>query len=168
MAGGGEDDHPHLVVGQPQRLRELELDVPDALGGFVDGQPLAVPVGDAAAGLDVDVELRRHLVDALDDHVGLGEAALEVAGLPAILGALHVALAHLLDVEHGHEGRARLHGLARGGDRGQDFVLDLDEAEGLAREVEVAHGLSAEYVETSIEFLSGRRRSARSGARRSA
>ena len=98
-------DDPHLVLLEPERLRELALDVPHALRGLVDGEPRAVPLRDAAAGLDVDVVLGRQRVAALADQVRLGESTLDVAALAHVDRLLDVAL----------RGAARRPGPARAG-----------------------------------------------------
>ena len=135
----GLHHHAHLVFLESQGLRQLALDVPHALGGLVDGEPLAVPLRDAAAGLDVDVVLRRQREVALADQVRLGQSAVDVAALAHVDRLLHVSFTGPLDVQDRHPRGVRLHGLARGERGGEHVVLHLDQAQGLGGDVDGLH-----------------------------
>jgi hypothetical protein len=62
-------------------LRDLLADAPDCLGRDVDVESVAHPVARRLVRLECVVQQRRGAVLGLDDRVGVGESALEVAAL---------------------------------------------------------------------------------------
>ena len=93
--------HVHAVGIEPERLGELPARVEDALRRDPDAQLVLRPVGDGAVRLEGLLHLGGRAVLGLDDHVGLGEARLDVAALALarILGEALLGEA-LLEVDH--------------------------------------------------------------------
>ena len=72
-------DHAHAVGGQLELLRDRVAHAPDELRRDVDLERLALPAADRLVGLERVVEDDLRAVLALDDHVRLGEARVDVA-----------------------------------------------------------------------------------------
>jgi hypothetical protein len=93
--------HVHEIGLDAEALRELVAGVEDALGRDPDAELVLGPVGDRAVRFERLLHVRGRAVLGLDDHVGLGEARLDVA--PLILrGILGEALLGepLLEIDH--------------------------------------------------------------------
>jgi hypothetical protein len=94
-------DHAHLVGGQTESPRDLVADPPHVLGRDVDDELVAFPVADRLVRLERVVEDGLGAVGRLDDGVGLGEAALDVAaGVRARVAVELLRPDRLLGVEH--------------------------------------------------------------------
>ena len=88
-------DDADLALRDAEHLGQLVAHRGGALRGRVDGEPVVAPVGHDAVRLHRAVRLHLRAVRRVDHHVGLGEAALDVAdGRPAraaLVGPAHVA-----------------------------------------------------------------------------
>ena len=74
-------DDPNLVGRQAQLPGDLVPHAPDELGRDVDVEAVALPLADRLVGLHRVVEDGLGAELGLDDGIGLGEAALDVAAL---------------------------------------------------------------------------------------
>ena len=143
------DDHPNLVQRQPHRGAEEVADGERRLGAGPDRDLVAcLPLHDHHMGLQRHVLHRGVGVLALDDPLGLGEPLLDVA-LADLLHVgevrsrlraedrLDVAVAAELGVD---QRRIRLEGDHRVEHRCQDLVLDVDQLDGLGRDLRALGG----------------------------
>ncbi len=131
-------DHPHLVLGQRQRLRELVADHPDGLRREVDVDPVAAPLADALMGLHRVVVERLRRVVGLDDRVGLGEPALVVAAL---------VVARLGDERPAFDGHLRVQ------QRLELLPVDLDQSDGRLGLLERLRGDGGDRVALEVGLL---------------
>jgi hypothetical protein len=76
-------DDPHPVGGQLQLLGDRRAHAPDELRRDVDLERVSLPAADRLVGLHRVVQHGLRSVLALDDHVRLGEAGLDVAAVVA-------------------------------------------------------------------------------------
>ena len=93
-------DDPHPVLREPHHVRDLAAHAPDVLRRGVHLERLADPAAHAAVRLERVVEHGLRAVGRLDDDIGLGQAALEVAALTLAHREHLAARDGLVRVEH--------------------------------------------------------------------
>src|SRR5690606_28347205 len=76
-AAGVGDDYADLAIREAKCIGQLLADSERPLGAGPDGQAVAVPLGDRGAWFEWGVGDVGDRVACLDDHVGLGEAAVD-------------------------------------------------------------------------------------------
>ena len=106
--------HPHLRLGEAEVLGDDVLHHVRRLGALVDGQAglAGVPVGDHGARLERHAGVAAEAEARLDDGIGIGEGAVDLAGVKVALEGEVVAKLRVDDGRAGVERRRHVgHGL---------------------------------------------------------
>ena len=142
-------DHANLRRLQLERVFQHVAHAEHRLRRFPHREPIAVPRCDRAVRLEGVVHLRGRSVGDVDGHVGVLEGFPEVAAL---------VLAGIVDVAIGIDpGRLRSDRLFQIDDMREDLVVDLDECDGLLRDLGIVRSDGGHFVAHELHLVAEER-----------